>query len=240
MYLFHCTLPNFGTDGETPGRLKPRWTTSPDEIRKLLGTDKEKTILAPDTNKYYVNLGQRCVTDFASGVELFLFPPINGSYLDVATLGELVRLTGTGTIYKYFNDFSDRFLVDLKYSLRSTFAFDAIMKVRTSTGIRAHEYIGNFYSRTTSDIECAAVNAGNNIAVELKYDDKLPEDEFVVIQVAVLYTAISGERRVRVHNMGLSTCQQVADIYRNACCDTAINVLVRQGLHYYLKLFILF
>jgi hypothetical protein len=75
-----------------------------------------------------VGLGQRCVTEFASGVELFLFPPINGAFLDVATLGELVRLTGTGTIYKYFNDFSDRFLIDLRYSLRSTFAFDAIMK----------------------------------------------------------------------------------------------------------------
>lgn len=29
--------------------------------------------------------------------------------------------------------------------------------------------------------------------------------------------------------MALSTCQQVADIYRNACCDTTINVLVRQS-----------
>ncbi|XP_054162584.1 protein transport protein Sec24C-like [Oppia nitens] len=228
IYLFHCTLPNFGTDADTPGRLKPRWTTSPDEIRKLLGTDKEKTILSPASNKYYIGLGQRCVADFASGVELFLFPPINGSYLDVATLGELVRITGTGTIYKYFNDFTDRFLVDLKYSLRSTFAFDAIMKVRTSTGIRPHDYIGNYYVRTTSDIECATINTGCNIAVEIKYDDKLPEDEFVVIQVAILYTALSGERRVRVHNMALSTCQQVADVYRNACCDTTINILLKQ------------
>lgn len=55
--------------------------------------------------------------------------------------------------------------------------------VRTSTGIRPHDYIGNYYSRTTSDIECATINTGCNIAVELKYDDKLPEDEFVVIQV---------------------------------------------------------
>jgi hypothetical protein len=47
----------------------------------------------------------------------------------------LVRLTGTGAIYKYFNDFSDRFLIDLKYSLRSSFAFDAIMK-----GIKTLDY----------------------------------------------------------------------------------------------------
>lgn len=55
--------------------------------------------------------------------------------------------------------------------------------VRTSTGIRPFEYFGNFYSRSVSDIECAVVNAESSVAVEIKYDDKLPEDEFVVIQV---------------------------------------------------------
>jgi hypothetical protein len=29
VYVFHCTLPTFGTDADTPGRLKPRWTTTP-------------------------------------------------------------------------------------------------------------------------------------------------------------------------------------------------------------------
>ena len=58
----------------------------------------------------------------------FFFFEKLGPYLDVATLGELAKLTGTGAIYKYFNDFSDRFIKDLKYSLKSTYAFDAIMK----------------------------------------------------------------------------------------------------------------
>lgn len=198
-------------------------------MRKHLGTDKEKTVLSPEPSKYYNNLGQRCVTDYGSGVELFLFPPANGPYLDVASLSELARLTGTGAIYKYFNDTSDSFLQDLKYSLKSTFAFDAIMKVRTSTGIRAHDYLGNYYQRTSSDIELATVNTGANIAVEMQYDDKLPEDELVVIQVAILYTAVSGERRVRIHNVALQTCSQVADVYRYACCDTVVNYLIRNG-----------
>lgn len=81
IYIFHCTLPTHGNDVDTPGRLKPRWTNSIDEIRKLLGTDKEKTVLSPDTNKYYTGLGQKCVKDYASGIELFLFPPINGNLL---------------------------------------------------------------------------------------------------------------------------------------------------------------
>ncbi|KAI1289561.1 Protein transport protein Sec24C [Halotydeus destructor] len=230
VYIFHCTLPTYGQDTVTPGRLKPRWTTSVDEVRKLLGTDKEKQILAPEPSKYYNNLAQKCLSDYGSGVELFLFPPPNGPYLDIATVSELVRLTGSGGIYKYYNEISDRFLTDLKYSLSSTFAFDAVMKVRTSTGIRPYEYFGNFYARTASDIEVAVINAGNSISVEFKYDDKLAEDDFMVIQIATLYTAISGERRVRIHNTGLAICNEVAEVYRYAECDTLMNYLLRQSI----------
>jgi sec23/sec24 trunk domain len=49
-----------------------------DEARKLLGTDKEKTLLTPEPSKYYSHLAQTCVAEYGSGVELFLFPPVNG------------------------------------------------------------------------------------------------------------------------------------------------------------------
>lgn len=49
-------------------------------------------------------------------------------------------------------------------------------------------------------------------------------------QVAILYTAVSGERRVRCHNIGLPVCNQVADVFRSACCDTLINLLLRQSV----------
>ena len=102
--------------------------------------------------------------------------------------------------------------------------------VRTSTGIRPFEHFGHFYSRVTSDIEMATINAGNSIAVDLRYDDKLSQDEHAVIQVAILYTAISGERRVRCHNLALPVCQTVADVFRGACCDTLMNLLIRQSV----------
>lgn len=143
-YVFHCTLPTYGNDQDAPGRLKPRWNNSMDEIRKLLGTDKEKAVLAPDTNKYYLELGQKCVTEYGSGVELFLFPPSNGPFLDVATLGELTRLTGTGSVYRYYNDFSDAFLVDLKYSLASSFAFDCVLKGKLTIAFVNSILFGSF------------------------------------------------------------------------------------------------
>lgn len=61
------------------------------------------------------------------------------------------------------------------------------LAVRTSTGIRPVDYYGNFFARTTSDVECAVINAGSSLAVDLKYDDKLPEDEFVIIQVHIKF-----------------------------------------------------
>lgn len=104
-----------------------------------------------------------------------------------------------------------------------------LITVRTSSGIRAFDNFGNYFARVASDIELASINAGNSVAVDLRYDDKLPEDSFAVIQVAILYTAISGERRVRCHNISLPVTTTVADLFRAACCDTLMNLLLRQS-----------
>lgn len=63
--------------------------------RKLLGTEKERTVLIPQTQAYN-QLGQECVQAGCS-VDLFVF---NNSYIDIATIGQVARLTG-GEVYKY-------------------------------------------------------------------------------------------------------------------------------------------
>jgi len=85
LLVFHSSLPI----AEAPGKLKNR------DDRKLLGTDKEKTILTPQNNVYN-NLGQECVAAGCS-VDLFIF---NNSYIDIATISQVARLTG-GEVYKY-------------------------------------------------------------------------------------------------------------------------------------------
>ena len=88
----------------------------------------------PQTKEYNV-FGQDCVSVGCS-VDLFLF---NNAYIDVATLSQVSRLTG-GQVYKYtyFNKDIDaeRMLNDLRNNLSRPVAFDAIMRVRTSTGTR--------------------------------------------------------------------------------------------------------
>ncbi|KAJ8317884.1 hypothetical protein KUTeg_002975 [Tegillarca granosa] len=218
LYIFHTSLPI----AEAPGKLKNR------DDRKLLGTEKEKTILSPQTT-FYTKLGQECVAAGCS-VDLFLFP---NAYVDVASIGDVCRLTG-GNMYKYSYFQADldgeRFLEDLRRNVENQTAFDAILRVRTSTGIRPVDFCGNFFMANTTDVELSAMDRDQAINVEIKHDDKLNEADGAYIQVAVLFTSVSGQRRLRIHNMALNCCTQMADLFRNCELDALINYLSKQAI----------
>uniref|UniRef100_A0A8C3GY01 SEC24 homolog C, COPII coat complex component n=1 Tax=Corvus moneduloides TaxID=1196302 RepID=A0A8C3GY01_CORMO len=215
LFVFHTSLPI----AEAPGKLKNR------DDRKLINTDKEKTLFQPQTS-FYNNLAKDCVAQGCC-VDLFLFP---NQYLDVATLGVVPYQTG-GSIYKYayFQVGTDqyRFLNDLRRDVQKEVGFDAVMRVRTSTGIRATDFFGAFYMSNTTDVEMAGLDCDKTITVEFKHDDKLSEDSGALLQCALLYTSCAGQRRLRIHNLSLNCCTQLADLYRNCETDTLINYLAK-------------
>ncbi|XP_068161056.1 protein transport protein Sec24C isoform X2 [Antennarius striatus] len=211
LFVFHTSLPI----AEAPGKLKNR------EDRKLIGTDKEKSLFQPQVS-FYNSLAKECVAQGCC-VDLFLFP---NQYVDVATLGVVPVSTG-GSVYKYtyFQAGSDRecFLNDLRRDVQKPVGFDAVMRVRTSTGIRATDFFGSFFMSNTTDVELAGLDCDKAITVEFKHDDKLSEETGALMQCAVLYTSCSGQRRLRIHNMAVNCCSQLADLYRNCETDTIIN-----------------
>uniref|UniRef100_A0A7M4E8Y1 SEC24 homolog C, COPII coat complex component n=1 Tax=Crocodylus porosus TaxID=8502 RepID=A0A7M4E8Y1_CROPO len=218
LFIFHTSLPI----AEAPGKLKNR------DDKKLINTDKEKTLFQPQTN-FYSNLAKDCVAQGCC-VDLFLFP---NQYLDVATLGVVTYQTG-GSIYKYSYfqvrtslGQSERFLNDLRRDVQKEVGFDAVMRVRTSTGIRATDFFGAFYMSNTTDVELAGLDCDKTITVEFKHDDKLSEDSGALLQCALLYTSSAGQRRLRIHNLSLNCCTQLADLYRNCETDTLINYLAK-------------
>ncbi|KFP38958.1 Protein transport protein Sec24C, partial [Chlamydotis macqueenii] len=215
LFIFHTTLPI----AEAPGKLKNR------DDKKLINTDKEKTLFQPQTS-FYSNLAKDCVAQGCC-VDLFLFP---NQYLDVATLGVVTYQTG-GSIYKYayfqLETDQDRFLNDLRRDVQKEVGFDAVMRVRTSTGIRATDFFGAFYMSNTTDVEMAGLDCDKTITVEFKHDDKLSEDSGALLQCALLYTSCTGQRRLRIHNLSLNCCTQLADLYRNCETDTLINYLAK-------------
>ncbi|KAK6329415.1 hypothetical protein J4Q44_G00013930 [Coregonus suidteri] len=213
LFVFHSSLPI----AEAPGKLKNR------EDKKLVGTDKEKSLFQPQSG-FYSNLSKECVAQGCC-VDLFLFP---NQYVDVATLGVVPVSTG-GSVYKYtyFQAETDReqFLNDLRRDVQKPMGFDAVMRVRTSTGIRATDFFGSFFMSNTTDVELAGLDCDKTVTVEFRHDDKLSEDTGALMQCAVLYTSCSGQRRLRVHNMAVNCCSQLADLYRNCETDTIINFI---------------
>ncbi|XP_061763464.1 protein transport protein Sec24C isoform X1 [Nerophis ophidion] len=213
LFVFHTSLPI----AEALGKLKNR------EDKKLIGTDKEKSLFQPQAT-FYNTLAKECVAQGCC-VDLFLFP---NQYVDVATLGVVPVSTG-GSVYKYtyFQAQTDqeRFLNDLRRDVQKPIGFDAVMRVRTSTGIRATDFFGSFFMSNTTDVELAGLDCDKAVTVEFKHDDKLSEETGALIQCAVLYTSCGGQRRLRIHNMAVNCCSQLADLYRNCETDTIINFL---------------
>lgn len=219
LMVFHSTLPT----AEAPGKLRNR------DDRKLLGTDKERTVLNPQTQAYN-QLGQDCVAAGCS-VDLFIF---NNSYIDISTISQVSRLTG-GEIFKYTYFQADvdgeRLVKDIIMDISRPIAFDGVMRVRTSTGVRPTDFYGYFYMSNTRDMEIAAIDCDKGVAIEIKHDDKLSEEEGVYIQTALLYTSCSGQRRLRILNLSLKACSQMADLYRSCDLDTVINYIAKQSTY---------
>uniref|UniRef100_A0A669DGB4 SEC24 homolog C, COPII coat complex component n=1 Tax=Oreochromis niloticus TaxID=8128 RepID=A0A669DGB4_ORENI len=218
LFVFHTSLPI----AEAPGKLKNR------EDKKLIGTDKEKSLFQPQVG-FYSSLAKECVAQGCC-VDLFLFP---NQYVDVATLGVVPVSTG-GSVYKYTyfqvsksNSAPPSVSLQIKKrferDVQKLVGFDAVMRVRTSTGIRATDFFGSFYMSNTTDVELAGLDCDKAITVEFKHDDKLSEETGALMQCAVLYTSCSGQRRLRIHNMAVNCCSQLADLYRNCETDTIIN-----------------
>ncbi|XP_055346247.1 protein transport protein Sec24C-like isoform X2 [Paramacrobiotus metropolitanus] len=218
LFVFNFSLPVL----DAPGKLKNR------EDRTLLGTDKEKTLLKPQIPDYS-KLGEECVS-VGCCVDLFLFP---NQYVDVATIGEVSRMTG-GQIYKYnfFQPDKDgnRFLWDLRHDLKRNIAFDAVMRVRTNAGVRPTDYFGNMYMPNTTEVHLAALDSEKAILAEIKHDDKLEDKSIVHIQVALLYTSLSAQRRVRVMNLALNASTEFPEMYRCAEIDVIMNFMMKNSL----------
>jgi protein transport protein SEC24 len=72
------------------------------------------------------------------------------------------------------------------------------------------------------------LDCDKSIAIEIKHDDKLPPDENVYVQIALLYTSCGGQRRLRIMNLALKTCTQLADLFRSCDLDTTILFFAKQ------------
>uniref|UniRef100_A0A671RE81 SEC24 homolog D, COPII coat complex component n=1 Tax=Sinocyclocheilus anshuiensis TaxID=1608454 RepID=A0A671RE81_9TELE len=216
LFIFQSSIPT----AEAPGKLKNR-----DDL-KLVGTEKEKTLFQPQRG-VYEQLTKDCVAQGCC-VDLFLFP---NQFVDIATMGDVPSHT-SGSIYKYsnFQVNGQQFLSDLRRDVEKSIGFDAIMRVRTGTGFRATDFFGAIYMNNTTDVEMAAVDCDKAVTVEFKHDDTLSEESGAVMQCALLYTTIGGQRRLRIHNLSLNCSSQLSELYKSCETDALINFFAKSAI----------
>ena len=196
------------------GALKPR-----DDL-KLLGTNRESTLLQPG-NQFYKLFASEIVKDQIC-IDLFVAPPqlsVNlPIYTDLASISGLAKYTG-GKLHYYpefgTNDaIAAKFCSDLRRFLGQPHGFEAVLRIRASHGISLSAYHGSFFLRQTDLLSLPNVNPDHSFSAQASIDENL-QGTVVCFQAALLHTTCRGERRIRVINYAVPIVDDVKEIFTN-------------------------
>eukprot|EP01038_Epipyxis_sp_PR26KG_P006349 gene6349-8746_t len=220
--VFQSSLPSLGE-----GALKQR------DNPRVMGTDKEHNLLNAEDPWYKTN-----AIDFSRlqiSVDTFLF---SGQYTDLATISVLSKYT-SGSTYYYpsFHGPRDglKFEKELSHNLTRATAFEAVMRVRATRGLRFSNFYGNYFIRGTDLLALPNCTSDSTYALDMSYDETQLSAQAITIQAALLYTSSNGERRIRVHTMVLPVTNSASEMVESLDIDCAMNLLSKQAIDIALK-----
>eukprot|EP01084_Bolivina_argentea_P000920 1683_1 len=208
---------------------------------EVMGTDKERDLYV-SANPFYPQLTNECATNFIS-VDIFCCA---SGYCDLASIGEMSRKTG-GQIYYYSNFITNKdaeaFCADMRNNLLRKTVFRSVMAVRASKGLEVVDYFGNFFLTDNQEIQLPVVTSDTALAVSIRHYEKLNQTEsdesippqiaaqrnkHASIQMAMLYSSMSGGVFIRVHTLSMPIVRRIADVFRCVDMDTVLNVSLKQ------------
>ncbi len=217
MCVFQSAMPTLGD-----GALGPR------ENNRLMGTPDEVKILRPQNNWY-----KDTAVEFSRAqisVDMFLFP---SQYIDVAALCELPKVTaGTMKSYVGFDPARDgpKFESDLARRLTQKTAFEAVLRIRCTKGMRISNFYGNFFIRGTDLLALPNCNMDSVFGFDLVHDEQSINTPYVTIQSALLYTTSEGERRIRVATQVLKTTSRNSELMASVDAEACAALLSKQAM----------
>ena len=217
-----CTLASLPTFG--PGKLTLR------DDGKSRDTDAEKKLFTTD-NAVWKKTAQSMVTA-GVGVDFFVSSP-GGTYMDIATIGHMSRLTG-GEMFFYPNFIyprdSTKVHHEIEHAFRRETGYQALMKVRCSNGLQVASYHGSFLQHNFgADLEIGTIDADKAIGVVFSYDGKLDSKLDAHFQAALLYTSADGQRRVRCINVVAGVNEGAAETMRTVDQDAVVNIIAKEA-----------
>ena len=216
-----CSLSALPTWG--PGRLHLR------DDGKGRDTDAEKKLYTTEHPGFKKTAA--AMVSAGIGVDFFLAAP-GGGYIDIATIGHVSRMTG-GEVFYYPNFMAPRdslkYTTELEHAITRETGFQALMKVRCSNGLQVASYHGSFLQHTFgADLEIGTIDADKAIGVVFSYDGKLDTKLDAHFQAALLYTAASGQRRVRCINIVAGVNEGAIDTMRTVDQDAVVSIIAKE------------
>ncbi|KZT02981.1 sec24-like protein [Laetiporus sulphureus 93-53] len=194
----------------------------------LFGTDKEKTLFVP-RGGFWRDLAVQC-TEEGIGVNMFLGM---SRPIDIASIGIVSSITG-GELYFHprFDPTRDNVVMHSQFRrlLTRVTGYSCSMRVRCSTGVHVTQQYGNFYESPLGDLESGTLDADKAISVVIEHNKALEDTAFAFIQSAVLYTTVSGQRRVRVCNLALQVASLAGNVFRYADLDAVACHMLREAI----------
>jgi len=235
MCIFQASPPSLG-EGAVRMRDNPRILGGPDEV----------TLLRPDVSWYKETALEFSRAQIA--VDLYLFP---NRYVDCASMAELPKLTAG--FLQGFPGFDPRTDSDKLESivyrrLTQPTAFEAVLRIRCTKGMRISRFYGNFHIRGTDLLALPNCNSDSVYAFDLCHDESpggsptnggggasMTANSSVTIQSALLYTTDDGERRIRVATQSLRLSSRPAEVMASADAACITTLLAKQALGHGLK-----
>jgi protein transport protein SEC24 len=217
MSVFQSSMPTLGD-----GALKPR------ENARLMGTPNEVKVLKPESTWY-----KDTAIEFSRAqisVDMYLFP---NEYIDVAALSELPKTTaGTLNTYVGFNAATDgpKFESRLCRRLTQQTAFEAVLRIRCTKGMRISNFYGNFFVRGTDLLALPNCSSDSVFGFDLAHDEQSINTPSVTIQSALLYTSSNGERRIRVATQLLRTTSKTSEFMASVDSEACAALLAKQAM----------
>lgn len=177
-------------------------------------------------NGFYKKLASDFLKSYIS-LDLYV---TNAGFIDMATVGHPVEMTsGILKYYPHFQQETDAFTLvnDMVTNVSNIVGYQALLKVRCSTGLSVEQYYCDSSDNTDHDPIIPVLTRDTTLDVLLKYDSKIKTGTDVHFQTALLYTDIDGVRKVRSINTSGAVSNNIREIFKFINQNPVMRIMIK-------------